>query len=145
MLAFASDAVTGKPGFAALVLFCCLSVFGADYAHAAGRITAITGLRDGQTVKGELFVETKIAGANDGADYWVRYEVAGPSGFIMTAERAPYVLAGRRTGWDTGNADTGSIERHRGFYIIDRSVPVAFEPGQNHNVDNAILLRRFIE
>jgi hypothetical protein len=41
--------------------------------------------------------------------------------------------------------DSGQVKRHRAFYIIDRSVPVAFEPGQNHNVDNAILLRRFIE
>ena len=41
--------------------------------------------------------------------------------------------------------DTGQIERHRGFYIIDRSIPVAFEPGVNHNVDNAVILRRFIE
>jgi hypothetical protein len=41
--------------------------------------------------------------------------------------------------------DTGEIKRHRGFYLIDRSIPVAFEPGENHNVDQAILIRRFIE
>jgi hypothetical protein len=29
--------------------------------------------------------------------------------------------------------------------MVDRSIPVAFEPGENHNVDRAILLRRFIE
>ncbi len=51
---------------------------------------------------------------------------------------------GFRLGQELGT-DTGNIRRHRAFYIIDRSVPVAFEPGQNHNVDNAILLRRFIE
>ena len=37
------------------------------------------------------------------------------------------------------------VTRHRAFYMIDRSIPVAFEPGENHNVDRAILLRRFIE
>jgi hypothetical protein len=37
------------------------------------------------------------------------------------------------------------VERHRSFYVIDRSTPVAFEPGKNHNVDDAILLRRFLE
>lgn len=42
-------------------------------------------------------------------------------------------------------SETGQQKRHRAFYIIDRSVPVAFEPGENHNVDRAILLRRFIE
>jgi hypothetical protein len=42
-------------------------------------------------------------------------------------------------------SDTGQVQRYRGFYIIDRSIPVAFEPGRNHNVDRAILLRRRIE
>jgi len=41
--------------------------------------------------------------------------------------------------------DTGTVKRHRAFYIIDRSIPVAFEPGQNHNVDKCVLVRRFIE
>jgi hypothetical protein len=41
--------------------------------------------------------------------------------------------------------DTGTVQRHRAFYIIDRSIPVAFEPGQNHNVDKCVVLRRFIE
>jgi len=40
---------------------------------------------------------------------------------------------------------SGDVKRHRAFYVIDRSIPVAFEPGENHNVDRAILLRRFIE
>ncbi len=42
-------------------------------------------------------------------------------------------------------SETGEQKRHRAFYVIDRSVPVAFEPGVNHNVDRAVLLRRFIE
>lgn len=41
--------------------------------------------------------------------------------------------------------DTGQVRRHRAFYIIDRTIPVAFEPGENHNVDKCVLLRRFIE
>ncbi|MDP6442475.1 MAG: hypothetical protein QGG36_24780 [Pirellulaceae bacterium] len=51
---------------------------------------------------------------------------------------------GYRLGREIGS-DTGETRRHRGFYIIDRSIPVAFEPGRNHNVDRAILLRRFIQ
>lgn len=42
-------------------------------------------------------------------------------------------------------SDQGTIERHRAFYLIDRSLPVAFEPGENHNVDRLFLIRRFIE
>jgi hypothetical protein len=41
--------------------------------------------------------------------------------------------------------DTGTVTRNRAFYIIDRTIPVAFDPGQNHNVDKCVLLRRFIE
>jgi hypothetical protein len=42
-------------------------------------------------------------------------------------------------------ADTGDVTRNRAFYILDRSRPVAYEPGANHNVDDMILLRRLIE
>lgn len=41
--------------------------------------------------------------------------------------------------------DTGETTRHRGFYIVDRSIPVGYQRGVNHNVDKAVLLRRFIE
>jgi hypothetical protein len=51
---------------------------------------------------------------------------------------------GFQLGQEVGSL-SGEIERHRAFYLIDRSIPVGFEPGQNHNVDRAILIRRFIE
>ena len=41
--------------------------------------------------------------------------------------------------------ETGEIKRHRAFYMLDRSIPVACEPGKNHNVDRAIVLRRYLE
>ncbi|MCA9099964.1 MAG: hypothetical protein KDA63_02375 [Planctomycetales bacterium] len=41
--------------------------------------------------------------------------------------------------------DTGDIERHRAFYIVDRTIPVGFRRGEDMNVEDAILLRRFIE
>lgn len=39
----------------------------------------------------------------------------------------------------------GTVSRRRGFYLIDRSIPVGFIPGENLNVDDTILVRRFIE
>ncbi|MBU6276185.1 MAG: hypothetical protein KGQ61_06085 [Planctomycetes bacterium] len=42
-----------------------------------------------------------------------------------------------------GNPD--SVRTHRAFYVIDRSIPVAFEPGKPHNVRDAVVLRRIIE
>ena len=47
---------------------------------------------------------------------------------------------GNEVGWDTGD-----IRRHRAFYVIDRSIPVAFEPGKMHNAEKTIMLRKFIE
>jgi hypothetical protein len=35
--------------------------------------------------------------------------------------------------------------RLRGFYLFDRSIPVAYERGRDHNVTDAVLLRRIIQ
>jgi hypothetical protein len=51
---------------------------------------------------------------------------------------------GYRLGRELG-LDTGEVERHRAFYIIDRSIPVGFQRGQDLNVEKAIILNRFIE
>ena len=51
---------------------------------------------------------------------------------------------GYRFGIELGS-DVGQVTRHRSFYIVDRSIPVAFEPGKNHNVDKAVLVRRHLE
>ena len=41
--------------------------------------------------------------------------------------------------------DPDSVKYHRAFYIIDRSIPVGFEAGEDHNVKDTIRLRRIIE
>ncbi|MFT5302383.1 MAG: hypothetical protein ACI814_003198 [Mariniblastus sp.] len=42
-------------------------------------------------------------------------------------------------------AETGEVDRSRAFYMFDRSIPVAFEPGKNHNLDRAVLVKTIIE
>jgi len=49
-------------------------------------------------------------------------------------------LVGEEVGIDTGEA-----VRNRGFYVFDRSIPMAFEPGRNHNVERGILVQSIIE
>jgi len=51
---------------------------------------------------------------------------------------------GFQLGQELGS-DTGEIERHRAFYIFDRTIPVGFQRGQDLNVEKAILVKRFIE
>jgi hypothetical protein len=41
-------------------------------------------------------------------------------------------------------SDTGAIQRYRGFYIYNRSIPVGFSPGKDYNVRDGIMLRRII-
>ena len=51
---------------------------------------------------------------------------------------------GYELGQEMGS-DTGEIVRHRAFYMIDRTIPVGFQRGQDMNVEKAIILKRFIE
>ncbi|MCL4206884.1 MAG: hypothetical protein KJ000_30755 [Pirellulaceae bacterium] len=67
---------------------------------------------------------------------------------IPTGQALPVVDVfhpdGFRVGQEVG-LDTGQVRRHRAFYMVDRTIPVAFQPGENHNVDRCVLLRRYIE
>jgi hypothetical protein len=63
------------------------------------------------------------------------------------AQRAPVDL-GHPDGWQLGRelgADTGEIKRHRAFFLIDRTLPVGFQRGEDLNVQNCFLIQRFIE
>jgi hypothetical protein len=46
---------------------------------------------------------------------------------------------------DAAGIEIMPARRNRAFYIFDRSIPVAYEKGENHNVRDAILLRRIIQ
>ena len=49
-----------------------------------------------------------------------------------------------RIGLEIGN-ETGETKRDRAFFMVDRSIPVAFEPGRNHNIEKTILTRTIID
>lgn len=42
-------------------------------------------------------------------------------------------------------SDKGEVERFRAFYVVDRSVPVGYRPGENYNIENTILVRRYLD
>lgn len=52
---------------------------------------------------------------------------------------------GPATGGGAPPVDRDTTQYHRMFLLFDRSIPVAFEPGKNHNVRDAILLQRVIQ
>ncbi len=63
---------------------------------------------------------------------------------VKAVPPSTYYPDGYELGLEVG-AERGQTTRHRAFYIIDRSIPTAFEPGRNHNTDKAVLLRRYLE
>lgn len=78
--------------------------------------------------------------------------VRNPAHRLYTASRLANVATTRSNVfaiWVTlrqqipGDAD--SVQYHRAFYIVDRSIPVGFELGRDHNVRDTVLLRRVIE
>ncbi|MEM9657267.1 MAG: hypothetical protein AAF961_02795, partial [Planctomycetota bacterium] len=64
-----------------------------------------------------------------GGDQWA-YDQAYPDGYML----------GREAG-----IDTGDNRRLRGFYVVDRTIPVGYQPGVDHHVEDAIRLQRRIE
>jgi hypothetical protein len=71
-------------------------------------------------------------------------DVSNKPWITTPAQKQQIYPDGYELGQELGS-DTGEIVRHRGFYMIDRSIPVGFQRGQDMNVDKAILLKRFIE
>jgi hypothetical protein len=65
-------------------------------------------------------------------------------GALTAAQRQAIYPDGYTLGAELGS-DTGEVERHRAFYMYDRTLPVGFQRGQDLNVDKAILTERFIE
>ncbi len=62
------------------------------------------------------------------------FEVDG-NGNIVTDGNGPVELG----------EQTGEVRRYRAFYLIDRSIPVGFERGKNHNAEDVILLKRMLQ
>lgn len=40
---------------------------------------------------------------------------------------------------------TGENKRYRSFFVIDRSIPVGYRPGEDWNVENTVLIRRYLD
>lgn len=86
---------------------------------------------------------------------YFRYQGIQRTGNLLTTRSSVFAVwitvgyfecdsSGVLTGQEMG-VETGDIKRHRAFYIIDRSIPVAYEKGIDHNAERTVLFRSFIE
>ena len=116
-------------------------------------------------MKSVVDLDSQLAPIRDTRNSCFRYELLRRLGNMVTTRSNVYAIwitigyfelepspgginAAHPDGFQLGQelgSDTGEVSRNRGFFLVDRSIPVAFEPGENHNVDDSVLLRRYIE
>ncbi len=116
--------------------------------------TAVTLFRKGITSNSPLFAIRSDVGGSNAAQAFNEYLPITRLANLTTNRSnvfAIYMTIGyfefdpstgitQEYGWDNGKT-----RRHRGFYVVDRSIPVAFEPGVDNNTENCVLTRRIIE
>jgi hypothetical protein len=92
------------------------------------------------------FVDSSQPHRNVNLDAFFRYQTANRIANNATTRSnvfAVWVTVGYFPVGSTAEAQP--IQRQRGFFIYDRSIPVGFEPGHDWNVRDGILLRRIIQ
>jgi hypothetical protein len=73
-----------------------------------------------------------------------KYDLFNPTHATLGPLHRQVYPDGYTLGQELG-VDSGDVTRRRALYVIDRSIPVGFVPGEDLNTDKAVILRRFIE
>lgn len=81
---------------------------------------------------------------NSDLDSYFRHQTAGRLANTVTT-RSNVFAVWVTIGYFDGGSEVTPIQRHRGFFIFDRSLPVGYQTGKDLNVKDAIVLRRIIE
>ena len=78
-------------------------------------------------------------------DAYFRYDMQKRMANMVTTRSSVFAVWITIGYFDTYGNEIQPIRRNRAFYIFDRSIPVGYETGKDHNVRDAILLRRIIQ
>ena len=95
----------------------------------------------GEDTNGNTFLDTNDHRNTDRNAYF-RYQTLRQLTGVTTVRSNVFAVWITVRSVDSAGAE---VSRKRGFYLFDRSIPVAYERGQTHNVNDAIVLRRIIE
>ena len=112
--------------------------FAADPAKTTAALLSLSGT-------GTLVVTDTNAAIASGTAFNPAHSIYTATRLANTATIRSNVFAVWITLRESVAGDPDSVRYHRGFYIVDRSIPVAHEAGKDHNVWDAVLLRRIIE
>ena len=136
--------VRRKNGSFILIALCWIFAITAQTANAE-RITRVSGIRDGETVTGELRIQTQVADLVDGEEYTVWYDIQGPTSYQFFDDKAPFVLNERYREWSTGDAEPGNYKLNvyliRNKRILDFRY-IDFNIGSNLKVSRIIGINR---
>ena len=92
------------------------------------------------------FTSSSDAHRNTDLHAYFRYQTRMQLQNLVTVRSNVYAIWVTVGYFDSADGDEITPrKRNRAFYIFDRSIPVAYEQGKDHNVRDAILLQRIIQ
>jgi hypothetical protein len=78
-------------------------------------------------------------------DAYFRYDMEIRMANMVTSRSSVFAVWVTIGYFDIAGNEIEPVRRNRAFYIFDRSIPVGYQTGKDHNVRDAILLRRIIQ
>jgi hypothetical protein len=122
-----------------------------DTYHGPGEVSGV----DGESVAMPLLSSSLGFEGTDTNSPFLRYQPINRMGNLTTTRSNVYAVwmtlgffettkEGRLDSPPVEAGGTG-LERHRAFYMIDRSIPVGYENGHDHNTEDVFRVKRYIE
>jgi hypothetical protein len=112
---------------------------------ATSLLTILTEIRDDSTDNTASWPPQLQRARNHDLDAYFRYDMQTRMANMVTSRSSVFAVWVTIGYFDTAGNEIQPIRRNRAFYIFDRSIPVGYETGKDHNVRDAILLRRIIQ
>ena len=122
-----------------------------DTYHGPGEVSA----SGGTTVAMPLLSSSLGFEGTDPNSPFLRYQPINRMGNLVTNRSNVYAVWMTLGFFETtkeGRLDSppveaggSGLERHRAFYMIDRSIPVGYENGHDHNTQDVFRVKRYIE
>ena len=119
--------------------------------HGAGEVNAV----DGNPLSMPLLRSTLSFEGNSDTNPFLRYQPINRMGNLVTNRSNVYAVWMTLGFFETDKegdlanppveAGGSDLERHRAFYMIDRSIPVGYENGHDHNTEDVFRVKRYIE
>jgi hypothetical protein len=114
-------------------------------APAANLLTVLTKIKADSTDNSSNWPQELQAARDHGQDAFFRYDMPLRMANLVTTRSNVFAIWVTIGYFDDSGQEIEPKRRNRAFYIFDRSIPVGYEAGKDHNARDAVLLRRIIQ